>query len=261
MTTTVYDVSKLHLTSDSRWSAEVYLEDGTYLLYVDNTGFNKLANRLGGVLVLAGDGELISEWKAWWTAEGDLDVKNMPSVALDKIRMVSVMIVSKESGDILFDAGPKLAYADESAEKGRTYLAVFSGSGQQYAANCWWMNRCSRTAVSSAAANDPCTGGDVKYINCTNNENNLQDENFDYTSIKKSLTERGMLMKLADKNVIPLDQHAQGAEIKDKVANGSIRASAPTGMESTFKWDDARLEKLNQAVNKVAEIESRMLAM
>lgn len=261
MTTTVYDASQLLLTSDSRWSAEVSLQDGTYLLFVDNTGFNKLANRLGGVLVLAGDGELISQWKSWWTAEGNIDVQTMPAVALNNMRMVSVMIVSKESGEILFDAGPKLAYADESAEEGRTYLAVFSGSGQQFAANCWWTNRCSHTAVSSAAANDPCTGGDVKFINCTNDENNLEDENFDYTSIKKSLTERGMLMKIADKNVIPLDQHAQGADIKDQIANGAIRASAPTGMESTFKWDEARLAKLNHAVNKVAEIEARMSGM
>lgn len=260
MTTTVYDVDASLVASDSRWSAYVNLYDGQYLFFVDNTGFNKLVDRLGAVLVLAGDGELIAEWKKWWACD-ELNIDNMPSVALNEIRKISVMIVSKEDREILFDAGPKLAIADEfEDDNARRYLAVFSGSGQQFASQCWFNNRCYNQSILTASANDPCTGGDVKYINFATNAHNTNDENFDYTSIQKSLMERGMLMKLADKNVIPLDQHLQSEEIKDKIANGAIRASAPSGKESTFVWNEARLAKLSKAINKVTEIEHRMNA-
>ncbi|MCQ9053043.1 hypothetical protein [Vibrio diabolicus] len=260
MTTTVYDVGASLVASDSRWSAYVNLLDGQYLFFVDNTGFNKLVDRLGAVLVLAGDGELIAEWKKWWACD-ELNIHAMPEVALSEIRKISVMIVSKEDREILFDAGPKLAIADEFEDNNaRRYLAVFSGSGQQFASQCWFDNRCYNQSIVTASANDPCTGGDVKYINFATSAHNTSDENFDYTSIEKSLMERGMLMKLADKNVIPLDQHHQSEEIKNKIASGAIRASAPSGKESTFVWDEARLEKLNQAINKVSEIEHRMSA-
>lgn len=259
MTTTVYDVGASLVASDSRWSAWVDLFDGKYLFFVDNTGFNKLVDRLGAVLVLAGDGELIAEWKKWWACER-LDITSMPQVALSEIRKVSVMIVSKEDREILFDAGPKLAIADEFEDNNRRYLAVFSGSGQQFASQCWFNNRCFNQSILTASANDPCTGGDVKFINFGNGKHNTDDENFDYTSIQKSLMERGMLMKLADKNVIPLDQHHQSEEIKHQIASGAIRASAPSGKESTFVWDESRLTKLNKAIDKVTEIEQRMRA-
>lgn len=50
MTTTAYDCDNNLVASDTRWSAKLDLIDGAYILYADDTGFNKISHRPGGAI-------------------------------------------------------------------------------------------------------------------------------------------------------------------------------------------------------------------
>lgn len=259
MTTTVYDYNRRILASDSRWSAVCSLQDGDYLIYADDTGFHKIAMRPGASLILAGDGQLISEWKRWWQ-QPTISSDNMPEVAISEIRLVSVMIISV-TGDILFDAGPKKVLLDTQTQG---FVGIFSGSGKDYAAECFDRNRCFRTAVETAKSQDFCSGGQVMFSDISLGHHNLQDENYDYNSVITAIHDRGMIMKINNLNIptndpvaMNLSAHHEADSVKKALKSGSIRACAPSG-DSQFRWTDARITRLKNAIDLVAEIEEEM---
>ncbi|EFH7974137.1 hypothetical protein GJO14_05945 [Escherichia coli] len=259
MTTTVYDYNRRILASDSRWSAVCNLSDGQHLIFADDTGFHKIALRPGASLILAGDGQLISEWKKWWQQE-TISSQNMPEVALSEIRLVSVMLIAND-GDILFDAGPKLILVDTETQG---YVGIFSGSGKDYAAECFDVNRCFNTAVETAKAMDVCSGGKVMFSDISNGQNNLHDENYDYNSVITAIHDRGMIMKLNNDKIpandpvaTELSAHPEAETLKKALKSGSIRACAPSG-DSQFRWTEARVDRLKNAIDRVAAIEASM---
>ncbi|VVT48018.1 hypothetical protein UYSO10_1950 [Kosakonia radicincitans] len=259
MTTTVFDAKLKIVASDSRWSAQVDLPDGIYLVYADDTNFHKIVVRTGAALVLAGDGQLIAEWKNWWVRD-DIDSSNMPDVALSEIRLVSVMLIARD-GTILFDAGPKKALLDVNT---KGYVGIFSGTGSDYAAECFDQNRNAVVAVNSAKEKDLCSGGTVMFTELATMRHNLHSENYDYNSVVSALQNRGMIMKIASKNnsandasSIDISAHAHADYIRDGLSSGSIRACAPSG-ESEFRWTEARIEKLKLAIDKVVAMEKEL---
>jgi len=258
MTTTVYDYNRRILASDSRWSAVFTSTDGDYLIYADDTGFHKIAIRPGASLILAGDGQLISEWKRWWQ-QPTINSDNMPEVALSEIRLVSVMLITNE-GDILFDAGPKMVLVDTQTQG---YVGIFSGSGKDYAAECFDRNRCFRTAVETAKRLDVCSGGTIMFSDISTGDHNLHDENYDYNSVITAIHDRGMIMKINNLNmsandpVTNLSAHHDADSIKKALKSGSIRACAPSG-DSQFRWTESRINRLKSAIDRVAEIEAEM---
>ncbi|EOU9520308.1 hypothetical protein ACOJCI_000674 [Cronobacter turicensis] len=263
MTTTAYDCDKNIVASDTRWSAKLNLIDGQYILYVDDTGFNKIVHRLGGAIFCAGDGVTIEQLKKWWLAE-PFDPENLPDLQHDNEFKVSVMVVSSE-GERLFDAGPKQALVDP--ENNNHLHAVFSGSGSPFAGHTFMQCGCVKTAVTIAETFDPFSGGEVKFCNISTGEGNLHDETMDYSSIMKSMSERGILMKYTgfyaanSENIqsIPLSEHPQFKEISAELKAGNIRAYAPMG-GTDIEWNEDRVNKLKAAARRVAEIEQKMKA-
>ncbi|WP_421180358.1 hypothetical protein [Aeromonas enteropelogenes] len=260
MTTTIYDTKKMLIASDSRWSASVALSDGQHLLFVDDTKFHKLADRTGAVLVLAGDGELISSWKEWWISSDGLDPDEIPAVSIGGVRVISVMIVSKLDGEVLFDAGPKSALVVPGDRP--IYLAIFSGSGSNFASMEWQSSECPYAALDAAKRHDPCSGGGTMYVEMVGSNHNLHDESFDFSTVTNALLQRGFLMKLAQmgpNTVMPLASHPDCERVMSDLSSGAIRACAPMGgMKNPVDWSEMQHQRLKAAIGKVADIEKAM---
>jgi hypothetical protein len=260
MTTTVYDCDNMVVACDTRWSADLYLYDGEHILLVDDTGFNKIAYRKGGVLICAGDGPTIAKLKEWWSAEY-LDSEALPSLERNGVFSVSLLMVSSE-GEILYDAGHKIAIFDP--EKNHLH-AIFSGSGGGHAIKVFWHCGCAKSSVAGAILFDPKSGGDTKFYELKTDENNLNDENMDYDSIIKAMKLRGVLMKVTENYIanaggfetIDWKEHPQANDIADWLANGSVKAYAPTGGKD-IEWSEEQNNKIKQAAKKIAELEKTM---
>ncbi|EKN3457962.1 hypothetical protein [Yersinia enterocolitica] len=260
MTTTAYDCDCKVVACDSRWSAKVNLIDGDYILLVDDTGFNKIISRKGGILICAGDGLTIEKLKEWWSSE-PFDPNAIPDLLQHGEFKVSIMMISL-AGERMFDAGHKHVVYNPEEE----YMhAIFSGSGGGFAANTFMQCGCAKSSVDIAKLFDPWTGGEVKFIDMVSCENNVDDETMDYNSIMKAMELRGVLMKFKghyaanSENVttIPLREHAQANQIINELQSGSIHAYAPMG-GSEVKWTSERVEKLKEAARKIAKFEETM---
>lgn len=263
MTTTAYDCDNNIIASDTRWSAKLTLVDGQYILYADDTGFNKIAHRLGGAIFCAGDGPTIEKLKIWWLSE-PFDPEALPDLQHENEFKVSVMVVSSE-GEKLFDAGPKQALVNP--EDNNHIHAVFSGSGGSFAGQSFMQCGCVKTAVTVAKNFDPYSGGEVKFCNVTTGDSNLQDETMDYNSIMNAMEQRGILMKYTgfyaanseSVQTIPLREHPEFKQISGQLQAGTIRAYAPMG-GADIDWNHERINKLKAAARKVADIERKLKA-
>ncbi|MEH6368697.1 hypothetical protein [Pectobacterium carotovorum] len=263
MTTTAYDCDNNVVASDTRWSADLTLLDGKHILYADDTGFNKIAHRLGGAIFCAGDGLTIEKLKTWWLAN-PFDPENLPDLKDAGGFKVSVMVVSSQ-GDKLFDAGPKQALVNP--EDGNHVHAVFSGSGGPFAGHSFMQCGCVKTAVTIAKAFDPYSGGEVKFCNVTTGDSNLHDETMDYNSIMNAMRERGILMKYTgfyaanseSVQAIPLKEHPEYTKISGDLMAGTIRAYAPMG-GAGIEWNEQRINNLKEAARKIAALEEKMKA-
>jgi hypothetical protein len=257
MTTTVYDLLSKSVASDTRWSASIILSDGvSYFVYIDDCSFEKIANRDNAVLVLAGCGKLIAEWKNWWY--NSLDTDCIPNVEdASGQTAVSLMIIDKVSGVILFDAGQKKAlYCKYTSQM----LSVFAGSGDLYAASCWDVNRCPKKAIVSASNSDFFTSQIVKYVDFDSGKTNLLAPSYDYNEIVDAMLRRGFVMDMSKRPAandvgVALSQNQIRDEVANLFASGKVTASAPVPGLSSFKWNDDYKQKFNSAINKVKELE------
>ena len=259
MTTTVFDSINKKVTSDSRWSSILEYQGGTYLVFVDDSGFDKIVDRSTSVVALAGDGELISEWKKWLSmSEPKLEdrppVRKAATHGSTDCREFVLYIVSKTANKVVFDAGRKLAALDESG-----ILAVFSGSGMNQAAMCWNTNQCPEQAVRTAQSQDICSGGEVKFVDYKNGNSNLQAPQFDYNLIVDALRNRGMSILIGKANAVNdatigatsiVGSNIEKAVIQG-LEDGSLVASAPTDKDSTFEWTPAREDRLNRVLSDI----------
>ncbi|MDE9461949.1 hypothetical protein [Xenorhabdus bovienii] len=260
MTTTAYDCDNMVVACDTRWSIDLSLNGVKHILLVDDTGFNKIVYRKGGVLICAGDGQTIAKMKEWWSAEY-LDSEALPNLEHNGKFSVSLLMVSGE-GDILFDAGHKLAIFDP--EKKHLH-AIFSGSGGEHAAKVFWRCSCAKSSIAGAMLFDPKSGGDTKFYELKTDENNLDDENMNYDSIIEAMKLRGVLMKVTDKYVanaggvetISWKDHPQANDIAYRLTSGSVKAYAPIGGKE-IEWSEERNDKIKQAAMKIAELEKTM---
>lgn len=258
MTTTIYDKFNKQVASDTRWSARVTLSDGEqYLVYVDTCSFEKIADKKNTALVLAGNGELIAQWKDWWY--NSMDTTNLPPTDVNGKNEVNLMIVDKVNNDVLFDAGQKKAiFCTDS----NSVLSVFAGSGDIHAASCWHVNRCVQTAITTASNKDYYTSDIVKYVDFTTGKSNLGVPDYNYDSIVTEMLDKGFIMNMAYSTAAndvgtPLSQHQIQQEVKDLFANGKAVASAPVPGISEFKWNEANKQKLISAIDRVKELEEQ----
>ncbi|EPM5567322.1 hypothetical protein PZS07_22220 [Providencia thailandensis] len=260
MTTTVYDCDNKLAACDTRWSANLNIGGDDYIIHVDDTGFNKIVSRKGGIIICAGDGKTIEKIKKWWS-EDILVADDMPDLEeAGKFSVGLLMIAS--NGVIVHDSGLKQVLYDY--EKDHKH-AIFLGSGAKSAANFFIKCGCAKSSVKGAESLDPWSGGEVKFIDLNTLENNLDDENLNYNSILTSMADRGEIMKANDIYIansssvetMKLSDHPQADEIKSILANGSVKAYSPVGGDRA-EWTKEENEQIKIAAAKIASMEMLM---
>jgi hypothetical protein len=251
MTTTIYDRENKIVAADTRWSVKVEdSSNNSYLVFVDECGFEKIADRTNATLVMAGDGKLIAEWKKWWFES--LDPNVMPSFEIDGSAAIVLLIINKSLNKWIFDIGDKIASICSESEE---INAVFGGSGSPYAAESWSEFRCVKSAIISAADKDHFTSKFVKYVDFDKNESNIDSISYDYQDIVRGLIQKGYIMKVQEQNVVPLKGHPLAKEISQMLTSGKAVASAPTPDMDKIHWSDERKKNLVKAIHEVRRLE------
>ncbi|HHS9765125.1 hypothetical protein [Raoultella ornithinolytica] len=251
MTTTVYDRINKLIASDSRWSCDLTQRGYPgHVLYIDNTGFGKIADRNDFVMTLAGDGLLIEQWKKWWA--GDLSDQE-PPVVLPTGQSVVLHIVKKSTNEVVFDKGNMLAAACSQTKE---LQAVFSGSGGGHAAQDWMTNHCARTAIDAAKHVDPFTGGSVRFVDFASGMADLEASVQTISEVNQALLMRGLIMDTKNPHVQHVSISAQEvADVRQMLINGNITPCAPIG-KKTQDWDDASKQRLSAAIKRIREEEA-----
>lgn len=209
MTTNVFDGDACELASDSRWSIKL----PHAIVYVDDTGFDKLIIAQGAASMFAGNSEVIGEWKKWIADPQREDVPPDPDD-------MTVCVVDVETGKIVVELG------QAQAEGG----SRFAGSGGQWALPCWLQNRNARKAVETAKLADICSGGAVKFLEAKTGAHNLSLID-DVAHLRQELQKRGMVMYLSNLNqAVPLSEASNDAAVQEaveKIAAGQAVLTAP----------------------------------
>lgn len=246
MTTNAIDRLNRLVASDSRWSI---LLDGNRIAYVDDTGFDKLANRQFHTMAFAGDGVLIERWKGWFLAE-ELDFDNLPPFQrLEGNALVTLYfsLVQKPDCTVIFNSGWWIHHGEH---------ASFAGSGAPHAYDCYVINGCGKKAISSAAVNDPATGGEIKYVELVSGVHNLNAEQSTLSSAIQQLNQRGFVMDTNTKVVTPIkDLHQATVEALRALESGDRTLTAPTGLPMRV-WSDAQKDVFTNALKDVARQEA-----
>lgn len=244
MTTTAFDRVRQVVASDSRWSIPL---PPYHVLYVDDTGCDKLADGQTLSMMFAGDGVLIEQWKAWFY--NSLDLAEMPGVERlesGSTHEISICLVQKPTGKVIFDWGRCITHGDD---------ARFSGSGAPYARDCYDQNRCAVTSIVSAHKSDPFTGGQTKFIELASGHDNLSVVQRTMQDAIKELNERGFVMDTRTKSVTPIKDITESAnEVLRALNAGEKSLSAPTGSPSR-PWTESEKRALFRAFESVVETE------
>lgn len=216
MTTNVYDQRSGFITSDSRWS----FEKDFAIMYVDDTGFDKIEEARGKVFLFAGDSEIIQLWKTFLRS-GPLSSSGRP-----KIEGIAILIAEASTGRLVYHYGQDILLPDSENP-----MTSFAGSGARSAAQCWQANNCAKKAVESAKGFDLFSGGDVKFFELSTGKHNL-NEQIDVKDLKAAFIKKGMVMFTANSQQPVTVQEAAAndprvAKIVDAIAQGSVSLKAP----------------------------------
>lgn len=237
MTTNVLDLEHDIATSDSRWS--IQLPDA--ILFVDDTGFDKIFEHNGFLLVFAGTANLIQIWK---NHISDPETSGIPPTDANGMS-IAISITNLDNGSVVFEHRQAAVYEN----------VRFAGSGASYAEQCWFSNFCARRAVESASAFDVCTGGSVKYYSFSG-ENNI-DMTTTVKAIHESMMKEGLIMyKKQVCSPVPISEAAQQdpslKKIMDDLATGKASMCAPfPNMHQPMSLQEKRsLEKAIAMVKK-----------
>lgn len=256
MTTTVCDLTNRLLTADTRWSCgsrgDLVLSDGNrYFVYCDETGFDKISIVGNTALVTAGSGPLIAQWREWW--EGDADPDNHPPLHSNGEFAIVFSIIDLENSVTLFDKGPKSVLYCQVTEMIKAYCF---GSGAHHASSSLMNRGCAQEAVKYASQNDICTSDIVKYVCYKTHQNNLGAQTNDYSVIVDGISKRGYMMELSPvaKNVVKIDEHSLGEEVKQLFKTGSAVASAPVPGIKSCEWTSNDEDSFKDAMKKVHEL-------
>lgn len=253
MTTNVICRIQKVLASDSRWSTDPLKDHPDCIAFVDDTGFDKLAVSTHYSLVFAGDGELIARWKSWFLA-AKMDFMNAPPVHrlipdTNKLRSIVISLVKNATSEVIFSSGNFLAHRED---------ARFAGSGAQFAKDCYATNACAKTAVVTAGASDPATGGETKFVELSTGKHNLSVMQTTLFDMKNALEQRGYIMDMTTKTVTPINEwKPNSGETRRAIASAVASVSAPTGLP-TRCWTTQEQSELMRALMQVAVEEDRM---
>jgi sugar/nucleoside kinase (ribokinase family) len=176
MTTNVLDLEAGIAATDSRWSVST----PRFFLCIDNTGFEKIVARSKYLLVFAGAGSLIQEWKDW-SLGLPASLEHEPEFSR-KSRAVAVTITDMDDASVLF----------ERMQTRSEPNARFTGTGAAHAFAYWQEHGNAIAAVRHAIALDRASGGDVKFFKFSG-ENNIFDT-IRFGELRQMLAREGHIM-------------------------------------------------------------------
>lgn len=237
MTTNVFDVKAAVVASDSRWSYTI--KDGEALravVYVDDTGFDKMVFGEGACAVFAGRSNLIDHWKDWIRSKNKVVLRR--PMTEDNF---SMCVVNAATGALIFEHGQKIV--DDHYR--------FAGTGAKHAHTCWINNRDAIKAVRSAAVNDQYSGGEVKYFNIKSQDHNVSAAGM-YQAINDAVIERGIVMyPTYEGKTVPIQDAAKTdpsiSTLVRNIKTGDAIAEAPSGRD-TVVWTDTDLKRLDDSL-------------
>jgi len=235
MTTNVYDKTKFLLTSDSRWS--IPTEFG--VIYVDDTGFDKIEVANGHAFIFAGNAAVIQQWKDYIRGS-----KAGSPLARPAAKGISLLVAKLGCGTFVEAYGQDISLPHKSKP-----MVSFAGTGAHAAASCWLANKCGRRAIETAKARDYYSGGNVMYLELQSSNSNLRNDR-DADNLPEAFLEKGNVMYTPGLNstVISLDEAAkQDPRVEQwlkKIAEGSVEIQAPCDamFNEPTEEEDARLD-------------------
>lgn len=231
MTTNVIDLLSGQIACDSRWSFESRQDN--FVIYVDDTGFEKILSVGDFAYTFAGNGLLIQKWKDWLRCPSPNEIP-MPlteSITPSGLMGITVCMIHKDTRRVAFAKGHPT----------RVDGAMFAGSGAVHASGCWIVNQDAQRAVETAKARDPLSGGTVKYLVFSSGDHNLT-ETSTIDDVGRSLVTKGTVM-YANQNVLSVEEAAKRDEnvrrVVEGAAAGSIIANAPCpGMYNAWSSEE-----------------------
>lgn len=218
MTTNVYDQSKLLITSDSRWS--ILTDFG--VIYVDDTGFDKIEISKDHAFVFAGNAGVIQLWKDYIRASQ----AGIP-LARPSAKGISLLVAKMGCGSFVEAYGQDISLPSKAKP-----VVSFAGTGSHPAAVCWFANKCGKRAIDSAKARDYYSGGTVSFLELNTRVGNQQN-NRNADKLSEAFLDKGMVMYTPGitSSSVPLTQAAASdprvAEWLKKIAEGSVEIQAP----------------------------------
>jgi hypothetical protein len=245
VTTNVICWGRKLLTTDSRWS---FQPDDDHLCFVDDTDFEKMADRHLGTIICAGDGILIEAWRAWFMKPVLNHAARPPIQRTDPDgvdQTITISLVLKQDCQILFSKGWYFDFEDQ---------AKFSGSGAVAAHACYSVNRCAKTAVTTAGRHDPMTGGQTMFVELDTGRTNLRQQPVGLQHVHDQFLQRGKIMYLRTRKVEPY-QHPDPHGIAQALSAGTLSMSAPTG-RAIDPWTADEEQALNAALLKLSALEA-----
>jgi hypothetical protein len=232
MTTNVFDETKGYMATDSRWS----IRQGKYVVYLDDTGCDKILIMHNRAIMFAGNGGRIQQWKDWLQSEPK-DDSGQP----------------KEEGICICIADIQARKVKRSIkQKVISGGGYFAGTGTDYAVPCWLQNKDAKRSVDTAKQADMCSGGEVKYVDFIDGSHNLyRGSNVTIQMVDNAILKRGLVMTTTNAQSVPFATAANDdtelADIRAKIAAGDLSASAPSdGMYE--EWTDEEKAGLKESL-------------
>lgn len=236
MTTNVTDLVEKTIACDSRWS----IDSPLFVIYIDDTGFDKIVTYDTYAFMFAGNGRKIQEWKDWILSAPSGAASSAPDES-----GIALCIVNTSNWGIEFERGQDIEVPGE---------ARFAGSGSMHAHTCWKSNRNARLAVDSAKLMDVFSGGEVKYLDSYRNTN--VNNSVTVSDVEALISKKGMVMYKTTKPNAPVAIDVAAANdpsvktVLDQISTGASTVNAPCdSMHNT--WSDSDKNKLRQTLTKI----------
>jgi hypothetical protein len=247
MTTNVFDSLAGMIATDSRWSQS----QGRWLAYVDDVRLDKLQVYKSFAFVFAGDGGVIQLWKDW--------IASVPTdfSALPMFDGIVVWVANTQTRALDFTRGENILRDG----------GYFAGTGSIPAYTCWATNKDARKSVESAKKADPRTGGETRFFNLVDGQNNLTampSNKITIQTVNEAIAKRGIIMDMgAGNGSIPFDRLKTAADagasdadlvaLQAKLSSGAVKAEAPCDAMYTT-WTDDEKGRLKTVLSNIFEM-------
>lgn len=235
MTTNVFDEAKGLMATDSRWS----IKQGKYIVYLDDTGCEKILLMHNRAIMFAGNGGRIQQWKDWLLSEPKDDSLQPKEEGL------CICIADLTTGKM------KRSFKQTVVDN----KGYFAGTGTTYAVPCWVQNGDAKRSVDTAKIADDFSGGEVKYFNFSSRKHNIiSGNNVTIQMVDNAILTRGLVMTTNDKQSVSFATEAMRdadlAKMRAKIAAGDLSASAPSdGMYD--QWSQEEKNSLKESLGEM----------